>query len=573
MATLADVTRQSFTQPLRDHNVDQYLQIGRSCYYAARPRMIISEQVGGMFRTCWDKVNAPRAFHKIIALGCNAFKALPYFRTRGEGARWVRADDVKHWHFPKPSPETLITARRTFEKVNSVFHFTWFAKKGIHCGVKVLNWGYRSMYGEDFFPDLPALPEGMEDLIFGNRSRKPFDARVDDQFIQSLKSNLEILDPAETESLSKLGRLKNLAANDIKRVFQHATNLTLEETKEQRRAMIRAIEGIMLRLIYDRIAAKIPDKDVLLRETALYIFNQALPTVGILQFIRNLVPISSLNPLFWVLKQDFVESAANDVGAAVNAGIRGYSQLATCTNRFSECLNGELPEIGMVANMTSQVAGMAAKQTLLHGSSLALKYGPLIYGMIYRELDALAQEGNQCRTEIATFGGLKALWKGDGMEPGEAYVQVDDLEYVRDIASSFTYGTISRMCQGRGIMGVLRLALNQITTSSSSAPSSIAGLEEAKTAFKETTSAIYFAFFKNLRASFAAEWERQKQNAAEVHTAIVERQGEIHRSQSQYLSAIMGNCISADAIEAVLTAPTTLATTAVSAIDNQCVTQ
>ena len=108
------------------------------------------------------------------------------------------------------------------------------------------------------------------------------------------------------------------------------------------------------------------------------------------------------------------------------------------------------------------------KQIISQILSNALRYGPAVHLLVNQELERWAAAGQSRIDNFSSWEGLRQVARGeeDSKASDEAQVSWDkNSGLFLPIGAEFTLGTMERMFKGRGMMSVLRLALNDAIAS------------------------------------------------------------------------------------------------------------
>ena len=306
-----DIRTSAVNQPFQ--KVTSLMRDGEIYFSMARPRLSLTTYATRILRSGWNKVSASRvgsnikySINKTLAVainsvsgfcefarsGCNVFPVLDeldenadeeairrfYSEDSGpaEDARedgWFTAEDISNWRVPNPSPERLVAFRQTAEKMNRIVSISGCLKGAVRLSLAGINKYYLYKYGE-LFLELPAVPKEWEELLLGNSSGEylTFAQRVDKMLIEFICLGDGLIGLPEPEALSRVReqmffmRLGALFKSDVKRVFSNVAVRTITRTQEKRLALIHALEGMVMRLLYDGVASKLPNREVILRE-------------------------------------------------------------------------------------------------------------------------------------------------------------------------------------------------------------------------------------------------------------------------------------------------------------------
>ena len=532
--------------------------------------MALSQWVTGWLREGWEKAGVDSAVHTAIAAGCNAVLVLNCLPKRKKGAQelrtrnWVSGSEVAKWHFPAPAPATLVKAHKVAEKMR----FFAMALKGTELTATSVNSLYRKMYQEDLLPELPSISRDIGELAFGTQSSLSFSERVDALFLRSVIPHPILSEERVQQEGWPLLNAPGIIWNDLARLKQNlgqgvqgACLKTIQETRGERLAFIEALQGLALSFLYKKIAAQMPGKEVLIRELALAAFQNYFSG-----FLQGGLGFSQLFEL------DFVESAANQLASFAETSLS--SEVATALATVGGSAVGGLldePFIGTMAGSAIGTLGLGrfARQVFIQGTTKGLEFGPpaaaLLYQILYQELDQLASRGNQRLEDLSSVRGWYDLIQGNAPEVREAPALDPNSSYLAPIASEFVLGTLSRLCEGRGILAVLLDAIGEMSKERGEAPSSsepLPGLEESKTALRTLLTSLREKFITNLSTHLTSvvevEKKRQLDDASRVAGEIADARDAILNRHSAAIAGVLGGVVSPGTVKAVLDFPNTL---------------
>lgn len=318
-----------------------------------------------------------------------------------------------------------------------------------------------------------------------------------------------------------LSRIKSIVGQDLARLqlnlnnaFKEAWNETLVETRESRITLIRELkevaEEVVLSSIYKRVAAKCPSKDIVIRELAL----TALPAVYGMAFSPAfsigkkfgdyLLPDSITESVNWISQQDYVESVAKTIAGAVESansskvttaaaciagGVLAKKSVGTPKSIAMGCAMGAaastlgnvgLDQIGAGLFWKDRDTTIAYELTKLASTpamTKLLEFGPpaiaLTYLILYQELDNLADQGDRQIDKFTSLQGYIDLFQGKessrDLDEKSKGTPDPNRDYLLPIISTFTLGTISRLCENKGLLMVLQNALSEMMNKSATA--------------------------------------------------------------------------------------------------------
>jgi len=584
--------RDAAQEPLKNlqTNARKWNLCGRITVCVLRPSMAVSQLLMGTARKGWEKLGVDSAIHAAIATVCNVSLVMTSCCRKRRRNR-VTMQDVREWQVtPKLSPEQLVKCREIGAAFDRRVPVITTLAKGIGATASGVNCIYRKCYGEDLLPPLPMLPPQVRDLLFGAQS---LSERVDNFLVASLVAQPILMSDNAQQQLLHLGLLgfPGIVLQDLNRVKYNlgqaaiqACRDTLANTRNERIALIKSLEGLALSYLYTSIVSKLPSKEKVIREATLFVLQQYFNTIagfGLnaaryffpahLQSAINCLPSALIEWGPTVARLDFIGSAANKLGAAATATVG--SPVGVALSVAGGTALGSLAGMPMAGALTatalSASSGALTKQLFLHGTTKGIEHGVpaamFIYQFLYQELDQLASAGNQRINQFSSIGGLYDLFQGNVHQVDRSAPVDPNQSYLVPIASEFVLGTISRLCEQRGMMAVLQNAMAAMTKKREADPAApvmpatpaMPGVQETKAAFITLLSAVQASLTENLpnrtKAVIAEEIEFQKQNAREVEEAIQANQKAIQASCAATVESYTG--IPAGLVEGALNLP------------------
>lgn len=454
---------------------------------------------------------------------------------------------------------------------------------------KLINLAYKTFYKKDLsavIPDMPPLPKV---LCLNNRQEHlPFAERLDEAFLRQFPSTELVNLPGKRALTCVNGNplvfsnlfvdAQTVLKDDLMRVFHNLTHRVLYRTQKQRISLIEAVEGMVLRMIWDNVVKRMPKTETCAREITLFLLQATC-------FDLLTAAITKQLPYPFHLMEKLPDG--------VTFLARGYASVV-----------GQLAKIPLspILSLNVRPVEYAVEKVTTVALTNGLQYGPMMHSLLCHEMDHWAKEGNKRIQQFGTADGLVHLalgqkYQSDSPSSDELDALItDNQEYLMGICAEFTLGVLGRMCEDLtsrdphhpGAFGLLQLGLNSLLNScfenqseqtkdtdvksgeavaSASAPvQEIPGMKEAKRALHQLLNEMKASFFEELKAELKAEFELQKKDVKRVVSETRENQKSVFRKQAQVLTAPAAPFLSLEkreaavnVVESVLDAPAKLA--------------
>ncbi len=461
-----------------------------------------------------------------------------------------------HGAIAQPEPATLVLKWTAVERVvHDVRSFIHSPNTGTCAKVAIfslmfplivpvyaINYSYKKYYQLPFLPNISFL----NNTLFGDYNKKyqPLAIRLNNQLRASLidtlpadgqHSNNWRMDSFET-------RLFNLFAGRVREFFTKVANRTLDETDAERINLIKAVQGLLLRSLWDKA---FPSEDTCIREIAI-----------------GLVSPSFLAPCDWLVTR----CTSNVVSEVPDLVSKVSSVYGNCAGALLPLQYLPLNDNAVSAmRAVPELSGKMAARVL---TKAALEYGPFVY-QFSNDVNRWAESGQK------TMEGHPSVNKFIQKQAGtlEEYI---DIGYVSQIffgCAGDMFNTMSKnpkLSLNQNMFVLMKKVLfdvidefrrtdNTEDNKVSNDSGQQAGMAEAKQALREMLEKTFKVFFQEMISEITAELVRQGKDAKDVFGNINQKVKSAKEKQAQAVSSLFLGVITPEAALEILTTPERIA--------------